>query len=251
VEFELDTAAIQRLMMDRSLSRLDVARALGVTPAVVRSLEVGRNSSRLTLPIISKLAHILGVDARGLIVPRVEKVEAPLTQADDHIKLEAALAIVRRGATRAELSEMLGWKLKRLDAAIRALDLALDGRGQRLHRLSASRLSLRPAEEALTSSEQHGVRRLITPREGLRLNEAELLTAVMRGQVTTRSRQLSKTNVRGLLGSLMNRSLVRLNGARYELTADAREALLVDEFAGAQKRRGRQGETSHLTAGVK
>lgn len=239
MEFELDAAAIQRLMYKRNLSRLDVARALGITPAAVRSLEIGRNSTRLTLPIISKLARVLGVDARVLIVPRVEPAgaTAPLAQADDHIKLEAALAIVRRGTTRAQLCEMLGWKLKRLNAAIPALDSALEGRGQRLHRLSASRLALRPAEETLTHAEQDGVRRSLTPREGLRLDEAELLNAVMHGQVTTRSGQLMKNNMLNMLGGLINRGLVQQKGGRYELTDDAREALLVGEFPEQKSRR--------------
>lgn len=242
MEFELDTTAILRLMAERNLSRLDVARALGITAAAVRSLESGRNYSRLTLPIISKLAQVLGTDARALILPRIEPgcSAEMLSEVEDHVKLEAVLSIVRRGITRAELCRMLGWTLRRLQAAIGALDAALLQRGQRLHRLSGSRLALRPADEVLTRDEQERVRNAMMPREGLRLREAELLAAVMHGQVTTRSGQLSGTNMRAMLASLLNRGLVRLDGSRYELTSDACEALLLDEFAAVKpRRRGR------------
>lgn len=246
MEFELDTAAILRLMAERNLSRLDVSRALGITPAAVRSLETGRNYSRLTLPIISKLAHVLGTDVRALIVPRsgTEPATEPLSEVGDHVKLESVLATVRRGITRAELCRMLGWKLRRLQGAIGALDSALQQRGQRLHRLSGSRLALRPADEVLTRDEQERVRNAMMPREGLRLREAELLTAVMHGQVTTRSGQLMGTNMRKMLASLLNRGLVQLNGARYELTSDAYEALLLDEFAAVKPRRRSDTATS-------
>jgi len=217
----LDAARIRRLRLIRGLSEREMAKLLGVTGAVVATLERGGNHNELPAASLAALAQALGVDVSTLF-----SSPAGSPNADDASVVGELLAGERRLVAVTTLAEALGWTVIRSAAAVEQLAALLPGVGMAVHRLNGD-VAIVPAASRDTPQALATLARRSFARRGMTLSQARMLHRVYVGDLAG----LEDGNAsRVTLGSLLNADLVRhsagrARGGRPQLSPDARDGL--------------------------
>jgi transcriptional regulator with XRE-family HTH domain len=228
----LDTDTIRARRQALKIGDNDLAARLGVSISVIRLLEAGTNHDVLSLGLVGKLAEVLGTDLRDLLLRAdIEPATADDNLDDDRRRLHAALEEVGRVVNAEELAKGLGWQLRRVYPAARALRSALSDSGQQLAHTSGVGYALMPREGILTTAERQRLHRARTARHGIRHADARILRTIMHGQLDAKSYKATTEATRISVQSLRNLGLVSQTPAGdWQLTAGTRSSLLVDEL---------------------
>jgi hypothetical protein len=146
----------------------------------MRDLLAGTGAvDNLTLKEVRRLGETLGIDGMELIA-LAERPPTECLPSADAVKLHAVMARADRALVRRDLSDVLGWDLRRVKAAIDDLDAALEGTGETLHRAGCSNLSLRPRDSVLSEQERSRVDRLHLHSSGVDAKSARLILRLVK-----------------------------------------------------------------------
>jgi transcriptional regulator with XRE-family HTH domain len=175
----LDHNAIKILRTSQGMSQSQLARALGVSQAVVRDLELGRNQNELQLRFLARLADVLEADLRD-IVHRDRDAADP---AEDDIRIEALLTYERPPLSAQEISAAFAWTLPRTHHAIRQLRDRLVTGGTRLRETSIGSWKIAPHHGVVSTTDRERLAQARLRKKGLTTTEALVLRHVAAGLV--------------------------------------------------------------------
>ena len=175
----LDRDTIKILRTAQGMSHSQFARALGVSPVVVRDLELGRNHHELTLRFLARLADVLEADPRDLL----RRDRGTTDPTEDDIRVEALLSYEGPTLSTHEIAAAFGWTLLRTHQAIRQLRDRLVNGGTRLREASNGRWKITPDHSAVSTSDREQLALLRLRKKGLNTTEALVLRQVATGLV--------------------------------------------------------------------
>ena len=178
----LDTELLVERRLAQGLSQAALAKELGLpSTQTVVGLERGTNHERLTLHQLARLAIVLGVHPAELFA----KPTSGAKPTADSLKVEEALANLKKKIHPEDLARGFGWTLKRTNQAFRDLRGQRASAGERVH-YSGGRWGFTPGRAAVTSDQLARLERACTTRDHLSVSQARVLLAVARDRVDGR-----------------------------------------------------------------
>lgn len=177
--WRLDGERVLRLCAENGLTLRQLAATMGSSGQRLGRLLEGSSLDALTLKELQRLGDRLGVNGLQLVVGDDLEPSPSRQIRDDGVRLHAALARLRRSATRQELAGIFGWDLARTSAAIKAVDVLLAGTGQLVHRVGDFRYCLRARDDVLLDEERQRADSIELQSTGLDRSSANLLLGVI------------------------------------------------------------------------
>jgi hypothetical protein len=175
----LDTKRIRRLCGEHRITTRQLAASIGAGAPRMSDLLAGSGGvENLTLKELKRLGERLGIDGMELVVLEERPRRGP-PPSSDAVKLHAVMSRAGRALVRRDISDVLGWDLRRVKAAIAEVDAMLEGTGELLHRIGCQFLVLRPRDSVLSDQERVRADRLQLHYVGLDLRSARLVTRLI------------------------------------------------------------------------
>jgi transcriptional regulator with XRE-family HTH domain len=195
----LDVDAIKTLRTSKGMSLSQLARDMGVSVAVVRELELGRNLNGLRLRFLERLAAVLDADLRDMMRRDSDAIDP----AEDDIRVEALLTYEGRPLSEHEITEAFGWTRPRARRAIQRLEDRLLTGGTRLREGTGGSWRITPDRGVISTNDRERLNRSRLRKKGLNKSQALVLRQIAAGLVDHKWHDKAKRHelmaIRGLL----------------------------------------------------
>lgn len=238
----LDHGTVRILRTSLGMSQSRLALALGVSPTIVRDIELGRNLNQLRLGFLGRLADVLEVDLRDIMRREHDAVDPT----EDDIRVESLLSSESSPLSAQEIAATFGWTLSRTREALRQLRARLACGGQRLRETDHNRWRIAPHLSIISTDDRERQATMRLRKKGLTTTEALLLRKVASGLIDQNWGKDAKKHETQAIGALLGMGLVTTDLSGATIVEPTIEASL-HLTRGATRRTGR---SSPRKAGV-
>lgn len=221
----LNAELIRTRRLELKLSQRNVADLIGANTAMVSRLELGEELRDFTLHQLLTLAQALQLAPGDMFSPDATAPAPTRAASSDDVKVEALLGESTRRASASELATALEWDLKRVRAALHAVQDRLRGTGQELSDSGTGRWSLRPRKDVISSAERQRLAGAQSSDRGMTISEARVLQDVMNDKGDHVWERTLSNPQRAALSGLIKLGLVTKGDHGVALTDDAQFSL--------------------------